>query len=262
MWFRVDDKFPDHPKAQQLSAAAIAVWVCAGCYCGEYETDGRIPKSVAYRMAARFDPQAALFGDTEPLCITQLCAAPDGFRYGLWTRTPDGYLIHQFLERNPSRRDLERERKRKRRYRQGQSGGVRNAGRTRVPAVRTERGRSGDGALDGLRTFRGRIRSRPDPVVRRSSTSPAVRFEGQGFQVLPERLEYWQGVYAAADVAAELRAAHAWLLANPTRRPRNPERFLVGWLKRAQDQAATRPRRETFEERQQRYLKVLQGGSA
>jgi len=102
--------------------------------------------------------------------------------------------------------------------------------------------------------------TRVTPTVIRSSTSPVVRFEGQSFQVLPERLEYWQGVYIAVDVAAEVRAAHAWLLANPARRPRNPERFLVGWLKRAQDQA--RPRRETFEERQQRYLKVLQGGSA
>ena len=124
MWFRVDDKFPDHPKAQGLSAAALAVWLTAGCYCGEYETDGRIPRTVAYRLAARFDPQSGLFED-EPPVIAQLCTVPDGFRYGLWERTNDGYLMHEFLQRNPSRRALEKERKRKRLYRKQASVGGR-----------------------------------------------------------------------------------------------------------------------------------------
>ena len=240
MWLRVDDKLPDHPKIRGLDAVALAVWLCAACWSAEYEQDGRIARDGAQQLATRFDPQLSLLSGEEPPVVARLVAA------GLWERTQDGYQIHDFLEYNPSRKSLVAERRAARAR-------ARKARLGRVPASR----RSGEVRANVAGS--SGVPTGPS-VVRRSSTSPVVRFEGQGFQVLPERLEYWQGVYAAADVAAELRAAHAWLLANPTRRPRNLERFLVGWLKRAQDQA--RPRRETFEERQQRYLKVLQGGSA
>jgi len=242
MWLRLDDTLTDHPKFFGIDPRAGWLWILGLCYAGRHVLNGRLPRGTAFSLAAQVDRQQTVLDDDEPEMVRQLVSR------GLWERAKDAYVIHDFLDYNPSRKEVLSER-RAARLRSRKARQIRVSANVRSSEVRANVSRTSD-PTPGT------------PVVRRSSTSPAVRFEGQGFQVLPERLEYWQGIYAAVDVASELRAAHAWLLANPARRPRNPERFLVGWLKRAQDQAATRPRRETFEERQQRYLKVLQGGSA
>jgi hypothetical protein len=47
----------------------------------------------------------------------------------------------------------------------------------------------------------------------------------------------WKIAYPGVDVVAEIREAHAWEVANPTRRKKDRPRFLAAWLARAQDRA-------------------------
>lgn len=52
----------------------------------------------------------------------------------------------------------------------------------------------------------------------------------------------WTTAYPGVDVLAEVRKAHAWETANPSRRKVQRARFLSGWLSRAQDAARPGPR--------------------
>lgn len=42
----------------------------------------------------------------------------------------------------------------------------------------------------------------------------------------------WERDYAPLDVRRELAQMHQWLEANPRRRKKNYQRFVVGWLRR------------------------------
>lgn len=61
----------------------------------------------------------------------------------------------------------------------------------------------------------------------------------------PVLMAKWQETNPALDVLREIAKAEAWLLANPLNRKHNYERFLNGWMSRAQDRA---PRRTTGNE--------------
>ena len=59
--------------------------------------------------------------------------------------------------------------------------------------------------------------------------------------ITEERMALWKKAYPACDIEVELAKAAAWLVANPTKRPRsNYGRFLTNWLSRTQDRGGTR----------------------
>ena len=110
MWARIDDGMPDHPKLARLGTLRpLAGWlhVCGICYCARYLTDGFIPVAQVVALA-RFDRVGYETG------ACRACSA--------WARTPTlrswprplspsacgigravGYLIHDYLDYNPSR---------------------------------------------------------------------------------------------------------------------------------------------------------------
>ncbi len=98
-WFKLDDNFPDNPKVvaavEDAGLGIIGLFVSAGCYCSRQETDGRFPKSMAVRFGATRKLVAAL--------VT----------HGLWHDLGDYYEIHDFLEYNPSKAELDSKRKAK-----------------------------------------------------------------------------------------------------------------------------------------------------
>jgi hypothetical protein len=119
-WLKVDDRFPSHPKVVR---AGLGGWLalCGICYCRAHLTDGFIPREAVPTLA--------------PGLTRALHHAARLVALGLWHEHPDGYLVHDFLEWNPSRadvlshRDMERDKKRTQR---GQSGDTR--GRARASA--------------------------------------------------------------------------------------------------------------------------------
>jgi hypothetical protein len=58
-----------------------------------------------------------------------------------------------------------------------------------------------------------------------------------------EKVEKWSRAYPAVDIRRELSAMLVWLEARPTNRKtqRGIERFVTGWLGRAQDRARSAP---------------------
>lgn len=88
VWFKVDDSFYDHPKTEELSDSAIALWTRAGSYCAKHLTDGFISHRKADRMC-----------DSPAIAITELLDA------GLWERAADGYRFHDWHEYQPTREE-------------------------------------------------------------------------------------------------------------------------------------------------------------
>ena len=86
-WVKLDDQFSDHPKI--LSAGPLAGWlyVCGLTYAGRYLTDGFIPQAQVRKLADVED--SAALADRLVTC-------------GLWERVDGGYMIHDYLQYNPS----------------------------------------------------------------------------------------------------------------------------------------------------------------
>lgn len=130
----LDDNIEDHPKFVSLSDAAFALWVrCIG-YCRRNLTDGYVPEQAARARIRSGKPKEV---------IEELLSPPEGLPDGnpLWLRVPGGYRVHDYLDWNPSKVQVEelREKKRAAAARGGQA-----SGRTRAKqaAARNEAGRS------------------------------------------------------------------------------------------------------------------------
>jgi hypothetical protein len=92
-WVRIDDRYPTHPKMLRAGPLAIALDVAGMCYCADHATDGFIPTEAL--------PAAAPF-----LSKRQLSTALDGLvAVGRWFPAEGGWLIHDFLDYNPSAAD-------------------------------------------------------------------------------------------------------------------------------------------------------------
>ena len=135
-WVKVDDKAWAHPKLASLSAAAVRLWLFTLCWCNQQETDGQVPRRIL-----------SVLGGSKK-------AAAELVASGLWERTDNGWLVHDFLKYQPSRaqRDSQREALRER--------------------VSRHRKREGNGVTSPLLTDRKResntapVPSRPDPEER------------------------------------------------------------------------------------------------
>ena len=99
-WLRIDDDFPDHPKIHRLSDAAFRLHVRVMCHCAKYNTDGEIEKS---RVA----------GWAKPKVIRECLSHGPNSEHGVWEERNETYFVHDFLEYNPSRADIEDARSKK-----------------------------------------------------------------------------------------------------------------------------------------------------
>ena len=90
-WLRLDDGFGDHPKIVGLSDRAFRAHVLGLVYCARQATDGFVPKAAAPRGNATRELERA----------------------GLWSTTRGGWMIHDFLEYNPSRAESDSNRRAK-----------------------------------------------------------------------------------------------------------------------------------------------------
>ena len=111
-WFPVDDSFYSHPKVLATSLAARGLWTTAGSWSSAHLQDGVVPVHVL-----------ASLGGT-PELATELVAA------GLWRRTRQGYVFHDWLEWGSKRTAAEIRELRKVRAEAGRKGGM-ASGKTR-----------------------------------------------------------------------------------------------------------------------------------
>lgn len=94
-WVRLDDGFPDHPKAVQAGPMACWLFVCGIAYANRYLTDGFIPERQLSRLIEAKKPAAlaAILVDV-----------------GLWEVTDGGFLIHDYLDYQTSAEKVKKER--------------------------------------------------------------------------------------------------------------------------------------------------------
>ncbi|AXQ60666.1 hypothetical protein SEA_ALI17_50 [Gordonia phage Ali17] len=90
-WFKVDDNFHHHPKALSAGNAALGLWVRAGSWCGSNLTEGYIPRRIALQMGSRAQVRSLI-------------------STGLWIEVDDGYMFHEWGERQPTKAEVESER--------------------------------------------------------------------------------------------------------------------------------------------------------
>lgn len=95
-WFKVDDQWLRHPKTQALSKDGKLLWLAGGLHCAAHLTDGVILKTSLRLIAAE--------ADVKPTTVAELIAV------GLWHEEADRYVVHQWLDYQPSRESVEGER--------------------------------------------------------------------------------------------------------------------------------------------------------
>ncbi len=94
-WVRLDDGYPEHPKVDRVGYAAAWLNVCAWAYCARNLTDGFVPDERVDRLAAVPKPRQL---------VAKLVEA------NLWESVEGGFKVHDFLEYNPSREQVLKER--------------------------------------------------------------------------------------------------------------------------------------------------------
>lgn len=100
-WVKLDDGFPNNPKVEQLSDKAKLLYVAGLCYCGRNLTDGVLTAAKAVKVVL-----AEVRATRRH--VTELHEA------GLWDRLADGWMVHDYLDHNPSREKVMDERRKAR----------------------------------------------------------------------------------------------------------------------------------------------------
>lgn len=84
-WFKVDDTLAFHGKTVAAGVAAMGLWVRAGAWSAQMLTDGFIPEHLVPGLS-----------DGTPELAERLVSA------GFWRKVRDGYLFHEWTDRNPT----------------------------------------------------------------------------------------------------------------------------------------------------------------
>lgn len=95
-WGRLDDSFDAHRKVRRAGLEATGLHARALSYCAGALTNGHVDPEWLEERAGRRSGKLA----------EQLVAA------GLWEPNSDGYVIHDYLDYNPSREQVEAKRRR------------------------------------------------------------------------------------------------------------------------------------------------------
>lgn len=96
-WANLDDQFPTHPKVVGLSDAAFRLHVAGICYSAKYLTDGLIDVTAVPLLMPKYRERS----------LEELMSR------GLWICHGPVYEIHDYLDWNRSRAQVEAERERK-----------------------------------------------------------------------------------------------------------------------------------------------------
>ena len=143
-WVRVDDAFTQHPKVLAAGPLAIAMQVAGLCYCNRNLTNGFVPWAVARTLVTWEFLEPPDDDGERRICEVGVTSGMAGetvdaeyvirlmLQSGMWQEIPGGYLIHDYLDFQPSREQVEAEHQAK--VAAGQAGGQ-AAARARVKAA-------------------------------------------------------------------------------------------------------------------------------
>lgn len=99
-WFKTDDGFHSHPKAEASTDAALGLWIRCGSYSSDYNLLGFVPEArvntPARRRSADMLVEVGLWHRAEDECE---CRATD--------RRSGGWYFHDWTDCQPSAEDVE-----------------------------------------------------------------------------------------------------------------------------------------------------------
>lgn len=98
-WIKLDDQFAINDKVTSAGPLGLALHIAALCHCGRNLTDGFV-RGAAVRGIA------AMVGIYQPEPVVAALVAAE-----LWHEVAGGYAIHDYLDYNPSREQVEAKRK-------------------------------------------------------------------------------------------------------------------------------------------------------
>jgi hypothetical protein len=154
-WIKVDDQIAHHPKFMAAGAVASWLWVCGQSYCARYLTDGFVPESALPTLGNVTNPKAH---------------AQTLVRVGLWELAEGGYRVHDYLQFQPSRADVEE--RRRQRANAGRKGGLRSG------HTRSRGGRDASSAAEA--PAKQLASALPRPRFAKASHADATRSEADG----------------------------------------------------------------------------------
>lgn len=112
-WVRLEGGFTTHPKIAKVGLVGGWVFVEGMCYAAEHRTDGFLPVEAIPRLLTSLTG-VAVIEDSRRAGKLRRTKPADQIDWparlvaaGLWEVVPGGYQIHNYLQRNPSREELE-----------------------------------------------------------------------------------------------------------------------------------------------------------
>lgn len=150
-WIRIDDHFNEHPKLAGVGPLGWAMWLAGLAYCNRNLTNGFIPWAVAKTLVSWEFLEPKSNGGSNAVTNVAVTSGMSGddvtaqyvidrlVWWGVWENGEEGYWVHDYLDYQPSRDQVQKERKqtaeRQKRHRKsnGDSNGVTNGDVTPAP---------------------------------------------------------------------------------------------------------------------------------
>ncbi len=148
MWFKVDDKLHSHTKTLRAGNEAMGLWVRLGSWSSDHLTDGEIPPEVI----SLFDPSGVATGALESS--------------GWLEKTRHGWKLNNYLEFQPSRKEVKS--LSKKRARAGQKGGSKTQAKPKQNPSNIESKSEAKGSGSGINTKKRGAESGPAKPRRRA----------------------------------------------------------------------------------------------
>lgn len=104
-WVKVEDDAPTHLKMREVGLEGFGLWLAGLCFCARYRTDGRIDKRQLQNVWPWL-PDGTLMHDPQIL----IGVARKLTELGLWEDKGTHWRVHDYLEYQESRREIDRKR--------------------------------------------------------------------------------------------------------------------------------------------------------
>ena len=226
-WIRVDTTLMRHPKVSRFAKAlgmsrheSVGVLIDLWCWCVDYTEGGDLSRISS-------DDLMAALGVAQDTALIQVDLIESLVTAGFVDREGERIVLHDWdIHQGQllAQRDANRERQRRHRRIRGGNGAV-----TVTSPLRNASSRDGNAATD----VTGRDDNDTNTIRSRGSAS-LLAFDDL-LPVTPAHVDRWRPLFPNLDIAVELEAMHAYLVAAPpNRRPkRSLPKFAVNWLKRS-----------------------------
>jgi len=177
-WVRIDDSFAQHPKVAGAGPLAMALQIAGICYCNQNLTDGFIPWAVAHRLLSWefLGPQEEKGRKRFQIAVTSGMCGDDVtsefvirllLEAGMWHEVDGGYVIHDYLDYQPSREQVLAEREQKQEA--GRKGGLASA-RARAQA---------GGQAPAKASAQARAQAKANQVLKQNSSTSSSKTQAE-----------------------------------------------------------------------------------